>query len=225
MLLMACSKNNPKITRIVDLKDFHEVQINSPFEVYLQEDSTFFVEVVGHQKTVDAVKLDLSDGVLKISNELKGQFLKPNTNKATIIIHSKPLRLIQANETCHLSTVNPITSKDFGLIMKSKGNFGELELDSKVFYFWNNYPCGGKLTLKGQTEQLKIWSCAIISVDAQNLQTKYALVDNVSKGSCKVKVLEALEYNIRGEGNIEVYGNPPVVVKNGHSGEGQFILH
>ncbi len=225
LLLFACKKNNPKTAHWQPLDPFDEVQLNSPFDVQLQEDTAFFVEIIGYKKTVSGIDFELTDGVLKIENKMKGRFLKPNTNKAKLIIHSKPLRLLQANETCDISTVNPITSPEFGLILKSKGNFADLELNSAIFYFWNNYPCGGKLTLTGQTDQLKIWSSAIFTVDAKNLQAKYAFVENNSKGSCFVNATDALEYNIRSEGNIEVYGNPPLVVNNGNSGDGQFVLH
>lgn len=225
LLLLGCQKNNPKVTLTKTFDTFEEIHLNSPFDVQLQEDSTFYIEIIANQKTIEAITFDLSNGVLKIENELSGRFLKPNTNKVTLVIHSKPLKLLQANETCFISTVNPITSLDFGLIMKSKGNFAELELNSKVFYFWNNYPCGGKLTLTGTTEQLKIWSSAIFSVDAKNLVTQYAFVENNSKGNCEVNVSSALEYNIRSEGNIGVYGNPVTIVENGNSGDGAFILY
>lgn len=223
-LVFACKKSAVEVTVTQQLEAFHEVQINSPFDIELQEDSSFYIELIGFQETVDAIDVRLSDGVLKLENQLKGRFLKPKINKVKVRIHAQSLALVQANETCHISTVNPITSAEFGLIMKSKGNFADLELDTESFYFWNNYPCGGKLNLWGKTDQLKVWSSAIYTVDAQNLLAKYALIENNSKGNCMVQVTEALEYKIKGEGNLFVFGSPSLIVEREHSGTGQFLL-
>jgi hypothetical protein len=225
VLLLGCKKNNPEVTTSINLEPFSEIQINSSFDIQLQEDSIFYVEIKGHQKSVESIHLSLKDEVLRIENTLKNKFLSPKTNKVSLIIHSKPLKLIQADETCFISTINPITSDEFGLIMKSKGNNANLELNAKSFYFWNNYPCGGRLILRGQTDQLKIWSSAIFAVDAKNLIAKYAFVDNNSKGNCIVNVTDALEYAIKSEGNIEAYGSPALVIKKEGSGSGQFILN
>lgn len=224
-LAVACAKNDPEVSLTKNLDLFTEIQINSPFDVQLQEDSVFYVEVKGHQKSVEAVVFTLNNGTLRIENTLKNKFLRPKTNKVTLVIHSLPLELIQADETCFLSTLNPITSQEFGLVMKSKGNNADLEFKGKTFYFWNNYPCGGRLTLSGHADQLKIWSSAIFAVDAKNLTAKYAFVENNSKGNCVLTATEALEYAIKSEGNIEVFGSPALVIKKAGNGSGQFISH
>lgn len=222
---ISCKKNNPKSTIRVDLTNFSEVELNSNFDVYLIEDSTFWIEIEGFEKSIAKVEYSIDSDILRLVNKQKNKFLFPETNKVTIYIHSKPLRKLTSNETCFIRTTNPITSPNFGLIFKSKANYAEIELAGKTFYYWNNFPCGGKLTLSGTTEELKIWNTAILSVDAKQLVANYSLVENSSKGLCEVNVITKFEYSLLGDGNIELYGNPPIQNQLQNTGKGKLIVH
>ncbi len=225
IVLISCKKNNPETTISSELDAFSEIELNNNFDVYLIEDSVFFIEIKGYLKTISKVTYSIESGVLKIDNEMKYKFTRPKTNKVSLYIHSKPLSKVTANETCYIRTITPITSTKFGLIFKSKSNFAELELNGENFYYWNNYPCGGKLTLSGSIEELSLWNTALMSVDAKNLLTQYALVENSAKGICEVNVSNKLEYSISGDGNIELYGNPPTQNLIAKTGNGKLIIH
>ena len=121
--------------------------------------------------------------------------------------------------------MSPITSTEFGLVLTGKSNQANLELNGNIFYYWNNFPTGGKLTLSGKTEILKIWNFDLMSVDAKNLTSKYAIVENSSKGDCAVTVLNKLEYKISGEGNIQLYGEPSEIIETGLFSTGRLIQH
>lgn len=224
-VFLSCRKNNPETSITQELETFAEIELNNNFDVYLIEDSIFSIEIKGYQKTISKVTYSIENDVLKIDNDMKYKFTHPKTNKVSLYIHSKPLRKVTANETCYLRTINTITSDDFGLIFKSKANFADLEFNGKVFYYWNNFPCGGKLTLQGTSEQLKIWNTAITSVDAKNLISDYAIVENSSKGLVEVNVINKFEYSLLGDGNIELYGAPPIRTEMQKTGSGELIIH
>jgi hypothetical protein len=225
VLLASCKKNNPESSTYESLNSFSEIEVNSNFDVYLVEDSIFSIEIKGFKKAISNVDYIIESGILKIDNNQKYKFTHPKTNKITLYIHSEPLETVTVNETCFIRTVNPITSEDFGLILKSKANYAELDLAGNTFYCWNNFPCGGKLTLHGTTNLLKLWNTAILSVDAKDLVASYALVQNSSKGLCEVNVTNKLEYSLLGDGNIELYGNPPIQNQIEKSGTGKLIIH
>lgn len=222
-MLSACKKQEHE-TRTIQLDAFKYIEFNSPFTVNLAEDTVFYIELVGRSKKIDKIDVKVEDSMLRLENTSNSNWLTPK-EKVILTIHSKPLREIVANETCQIKTVNPITSHEVGIIMKSKANEAELELNCNIFYYWNNFPCGGKLTLSGTTQQLKIWNTAIMSVDAQQLTTSYALVENDSKGDCTVTASDIIEYAITGSGNIHVYGGPSNVVNNGVTSSGEVIFH
>lgn len=206
------------------LPGFHTLMVQSPFEIEWQEDTLFYVEMMGYKKSIDATKWEVKDSVLQIENTLKSKFAHPKTHLVKLVIHGHHLQLLELNETCNLRTRNAIKSEKLGIILRSKANFVDLEYEGNDLYYWNNFPCGGKLTLRGETDILHIWNTAILSVDAKNLVAKYGLVQNSSKGKCEVHLLEALDSEIKGEGNIEVYGNPLTVVAKPSTGTGQLIF-
>jgi hypothetical protein len=99
-----------------------------------------------------------------------------------------------------------------------------LDLDCETFYFWNNFPCGGKVTLSGNTNILKIWNVALMAVDASKLHTSTALIENASKGDCKIFSTQSVTYTLTGEGNLYVKGNPAEIIKMEESSTGTLIL-
>jgi hypothetical protein len=60
-------------------------------------------------------------------------------------------------------------------------------------------------------------------VNARDLQTDYALIENGSQGDCIVNVNTTLEYSITGIGNIKYSGTPSQIVQRAITGTGQLI--
>ena len=107
--------------------------------------------------------------------------------------------------------------------MASKLNEAVLQLNCTTFYYWNNHPCGGKLTLSGTVQNLRIWNFALMSVEAKDLTAYDALVENSSQGDCEVTVTGKLEYSIKNSGNIYLHGHPPQIVLKEKTSTGELI--
>ena len=120
--------------------------------------------------------------------------------------------------------MNPITTYEFGIVLGSKANTADIQVDNEVTYYWNDFPCGGKLTFRGKTGTIKLWNTAIMTVDASALQAEKGFIENNSKGNCIVNLSELLEYQIEGEGDIIVYGQPVEVKDKGSSNSGELVL-
>lgn len=210
-LFVGCSKTDLNASIVEELTFFDTIALNDSFDVILVEGNEFSIKVSGDSKLIKNVVFEIEDSTLKISNERSLKWLTPTKNKITITITSLPLKLVKANQTCYISTQNPITSEEFGLEFHSKANKANLELNGNVFYYWNNFQCGGKLTLSGNVNFLKIWNFAAVSVNAKTLFAKEAIIENSSLGDCEIHVSEKLDYLIRGIGNIYLLGNPPII--------------
>lgn len=223
--IYSCEKEDLNEKRSARLLFFNKVELNSSFEVYLKEDSIFSIEIVGHEKVIEDVDYYIEDSILKIRNNSKYKWTKPSKNRVRLYLSSTGLKELHANETSKIETINPITSDEFGLILKNKTNEATLDLDCRAFYYWNNFPCGGRLTLRGNVEELKIWNFAIMSVDAKDLTANYAIVENSSKGDIWVNVIEKFEYSIKGTGDIHLLGNPPLIIENEKMSSGKLIEH
>lgn len=222
---ISCQKRNQLNTIISELPAFDTIELDSPFDLFLIEDSTFSIEITGYERNLENLNYSVDNHTLRIINNTKNTFATPTKNKIEIYLTSNKLSQIKANETCNISTVNPITSDNFGLIFKSKINNATLELNCGTFYYWNDSPCGGVLTLKGKSEMLKLWNYALMAVDAKKLLTKRALIENHSKGCCKVNVQDKIEYSIDGIGDIHLYGSPSEIIKNELTSSGRLIIH
>jgi len=205
--LFACRESEDQIIEEFKLSAFHTLNLNDAFEVELLEQNEFSIEIQGAESFVKSVAFQLNDSTLSIRSKKKLKWTSPEGNKTKLIVKGNGLKLVNANESCVIKSLNPITTREFGIILKSKANTANIQVDNEVCYYWNNFPCGGKLILSGQTKELKLWNTAIMTVDASSLQTEYAIVENDSKGNCTVNVSNQLDYKIFGEGNIVLIGN------------------
>ncbi|OFY24592.1 MAG: hypothetical protein A2X02_03245 [Bacteroidetes bacterium GWF2_29_10] len=224
-LFLSCNKEKISKSRIIMLESFEQIKLNDAFELYITEGSNYSIEIVGDEKVIEYVDLKVENNTLTIENKKKWKWISPKKNKINIYVSSLPLKKITAADGCNIRTLTPITSMEFGLVLTGKSNQANLELRGNIFYYFNNFPTGGKLTLSGETEILKIWNFALMSVDARNLISKYAIVENSSKGDCHLTVLNKLEYSIRGEGNIYLYGKSLEIIANDISSSGRLFQY
>jgi hypothetical protein len=208
-----------------ELSPFGILELNSVFDVNLVQDTTFGVEVVGHEKIIGNISLKVVDGILTISNESRGKWLRPEYNKVKLYVHAIDLYEVRPNATCAIRTVNPIVNEEFRLIMGHRPKLSEidLELDCGAFLYWNNHQCGGKVILRGKAEEVIAHTYGLMSFDASQLNTDYAWIENNSKNDCQVSVNNKFEYSIRGVGNIYLSGDPPEVILHERTSSGTLI--
>lgn len=225
IILISCKKEVDISTRDVEVKPFNHIKLEDAFELYLSEGPAYSVRLEGDGKVIEKVNFTVEKDTLFIADNRSFKWTTPRKNKIKVFITSPPLKRVQANGGNTIRTLTPITSEEFGLILSGKSCEAEIDLDVNTFYFWNNFSTGGKLTLRGNTNVLKIWNVALMSVDAGKLNSKTAIIENDSKGDCIVKVNNKLEYKITGTGNIQLYGNPTQLIELEASSTGQLISH
>ena len=223
-IIFACSKDD-KVTLVASLDAFHSIEVNSTFEIQLQEDNSYYIEIIGVEDFAESVLYEVIDGILKLDENSNSKWTHPTDKQVIIVVHAPPLKLVTMNETSLLKTITPITSNEFGLIMKGKSNTADLDLQGNIFYYWNNFPTGGIITLRGNVQELKIWNTGIMTVDARELNAPFAQIENDAESDCIVTVSQHIRWAIKDEGNIHLYGNPPNQEQIDHSGSGEFIVH
>lgn len=224
-LFISCKKEIVDSNRVIDILPFEQIELNDAFELLVTEGDHYSIEIIGDEKIIDYIDADVINKTLFIEDTRGIKWLSPRKNKIKIHVTSLPLKTITASDGCNIKTLNAITSLEFGLILKGKSNEANLELDCKKFFYWNNFPSGGKVTLSGKTEMLKIWNFAIMSVDAKDLTAQNAIIENNSQGDCEVRVLNKLEYSINEKGNIHLYGKPSEIISNSLISSGKLIQH
>lgn len=207
MSLLSCSKEDEKIHKIIATEAFHTIHLNAAFEVELVEQDTYGIEILGVEDFVNKTQFNIQDSTLSIKNDRKYKWTDPSNNTIKLLIKGKGIKALYANESCVIRSLNPITTREFGIVLASKANTADIWVENDVFYYWNNFPCGGKLSIRGNTSELKLWNFAIMSIDASALIAQYGIIENSSKGDCIVNISESMDYKIEGEGNIVLIGN------------------
>ena len=220
----SCKKQLTEETFEKTLGEFDSLVLNSVFEVHLIQGTENKIKIDGAKKILEKITISIENNTLKLENQYNGNWMRPGKNKVVVFITVNKLAKITANETCNILTDNTLIGDEIGLVLTSKLNQATLDLDCETFYFWNNFPCGGKVTLSGNTNILKIWNVALMAVDASKLHTHTALIENASKGDCKIFSTQSVTYTLTGEGNLYVKGNPAEIIKLEESSSGTLIL-
>lgn len=223
-MLVSCQKTMEYKTINKSLEEFDTLTLNSVFNVELVQGTENSISIEGAERIIEKVDINIENNTLTLVNKFKGNWIHPKKNKVKIVLTVNGLSRINANETCNIQTLNTLSGDEIGLVMTSKLNQATLDVNCSSFFYWNNFPCGGKIVLSGNTNELKMWNVALMSVDAKALTTNVAMVDNASKGDCKINCLQKLTYKLSGEGNIYVSGNPTEVIKIEESSTGKVIF-
>jgi len=224
VLLTACTDEYVETTRIVPLSPFATINIKSVFSIYLVQDTFHGVEIAGDDDIIGHIEATIQGDVLTLFDNRSVKWMTPESNKIKVYVHSPDHAAINAYATYALYSVNAITS-DLSIVNQAQVRFSEIDLtlDSKSFYYWNNYSCNGKLTLRGQCESFEINNYALHAVDASDLNAQSGLISTYALADCRVNVAGQLTYSLHGQGNIYVHGNPVELIKQGHTSTGQVI--
>jgi hypothetical protein len=223
ILMSSCQKKMEPGVINVALEEFDTLTLNSVFNVELIQGTTNSISIEGAEKIIEKVDFNIENNTLTLLNNFKGNWIYPKKNKITVKLTVNNLSRINANETCNIRTLNTLTGNEIGLVMTSKLNEATFAVDCNSFYFWNNFPCGGKINLSGSTNELKIWNVALMSVDAKNLVSNVVSIENSSKGDCRINCIQKLTYSIKGEGNIYLSGDPTELLKIEETSTGKLI--
>ncbi|MBM3164440.1 MAG: DUF2807 domain-containing protein [Bacteroidetes bacterium] len=225
VVFTACKKTESTVLERPIEGYFDTLVLADVFDVELIQDSLNKLEIIGNERFLKRITPHLSQNTLTLTNDNQMLWLFPESNKIHVKVHFSKISKVVANETCFIRSKLPVVANELGLILKSKLNQADLNVQCTTFYFWNNFPCGGSVQLRGQCQELKLWNYALMEVDATELLANTARVENDSKGDIHLRCLDSLFYKISGEGNIELYGNPASIYDLGSTGSGKLSLH
>jgi hypothetical protein len=155
MAITGCKKHTNKVQSYQFVSGFHTLVLNSSFDVSLVEADSFALMIQGSEKSTKNVQFEVNDSTLTLKNNTPNKWLHPKTNKVFVTIYCPKLRLVRANETCFVHTLTPITTQEFGLIVSSKLNGADIEVNNEVCYIWNQRPCGGNYVFRGKSNWCK----------------------------------------------------------------------
>ncbi len=213
-----------KVIYQYEISDFDTLVVNNNFEINLVQDTVNKLIVSAYKKYADALTYSISDNSLFVDDTYNCKFTKPKKNKIRITLHVKRISLIRINAPSKIISEMPlINSDEIGVIVIPKIFEADLNVNCRVFYFWNTHLNGGKMFLHGNSEYLKLWNTSLCAVDASDLNTQNAYIENNSKGDITVKPEKFLSCKILNSGNVYYIGNPETIILDDTLSSGKLI--
>jgi len=221
-ILCSCDAGND-VVREFKLEKFDRIEFMDSFQVTFHRSNEYRIIATGSEKFTENLRVIEDGDSVVVSNDARAAWLSPESNKVHLDVYGDSLVQIKASESCEITTKETLRSKNLVLIVSSKLNIVDIDVDCTVFGYYNIFPCSGVMTFSGRTGHLNIWNHALMEVKAQNLVARNAFVENKAGSDCTISVQNSLQYSILNRGNIILNGQPDLIEELNGSGEGELI--
>lgn len=224
LLFVAFSCKKETLTKTIALDAFHEITFNDAFEVELVQGVQNEITLIGDEKVIDELEYSVNDSILSLDKKSKWLWLNPDKNKIKVRITFVNLKKINAVESCNIYNKDTLHLQSLGIFFAGKMNEANLNLVCSGFYYWNNHPCGGKLTLSGNCDYIQLWNTALLQIEASEFHCQNGLIHNNAKADIHAWVEHDVECSIKGKGNIIFKTKPNFINLIDKSGDGEILF-
>lgn len=169
------------------LKSFKAIETTGAYEVEVNCQKSFSVEIEGDDNILPLIKTEVRDGVLLVSNTERY-----NTARAITLRISVP-------------ELTAVSSRGAGDIKVINASSDDLRIEST-----------GAASIKadGKAKSVSLSSTGAGDIDAGRLQSEKARVTVTGAASVIVYVTEQLDVSVSGAGSVHYMGNPKTVNKS-----------
>jgi hypothetical protein len=169
-----------------DLKDFTSINVSGIIDVDIRSQGEYSVVVEADDNLIPKIRTEASDGVLKIWSE--GSI---RIRERTLVRISAPY--IEKVVSSGVTKVNVVSLDNSSFEIESSG--------------------ATKVSVSGETQDMKIGVSGAGKIDAEHLSSKIA--DVFTSGACKVKVNVSDELRAKASGASKIHysGSPKIVVE------------
>jgi hypothetical protein len=217
-----CLKSSgPETTEERFLSNFKSIEIHDLFNVYLVNDTISKITVETGKNLMSAIKTEVSDSVLNLSNTSRCRFLRGYGNYPKLTIHVKNLQLLRIYEPCNVFTVDTLKIDDLHIIFNADVSTADICLKSNYLTLdlWSDVT--GEYKICGAATNFISTSHGFSVIDAKNLKSDFVILNSMSTGDYTVNVQSKLSVTVQSSGNVYYYGNP--VITENIKGTGQII--
>ncbi len=198
-------------TKEIEIEYFKEVYIDDIFDVYLIQDTTCKIEVIGGNNLIPDLKFNVdSNKKLTIDNDNSARWSR-EYDRIELYISVDTLNFLRLNAPCNVKTQNNLTTTNFRIWSITDYAEFDIQLAGTNFYFVNSGTSGGHINLSGEITDFSFWARASFQVNAENLISNHVTAKNESMANCYVHAIESLSVEILREGNIYYKGNPDII--------------
>lgn len=190
--------------------EFTRIELRDYIQVELYDSMVFFIEVTAPRNLIPDIITDVNDGLLKIENRNTCNFVRSYSNRIIVRIYAPAFPDIQNYGTGDIKSVNTIQSHYFKI--ENRKAAGKLTLavdvDSLAIYTHTGV---SDAVISGSSDKTYLFNQGLGFIDARNLVTAEAYVNNSSINDVYVFSSGYLFAFIQFSGNIYFAGSPDQV--------------
>lgn len=200
------------------IEDFHSINLNSRYTVYLKQSNETRIEVRALKEILDISEFKVEDGVLNINikreeknksvwEQIDDIKIAPNLD---VYISMKEVKSINVYGNGKIVTENSISSNDLGINISGSGT---LAADIKGKNLSINNSGSGLIKLQGYANNADLVQSGYGKIEAFELDLKEMNAQLTGSGDAEVNVANSLVASVYGRGSIKFKGNTKEVTK------------
>jgi hypothetical protein len=200
------SIGNPVIYTFTETSAISHLLVDDHIDVILYHDSLNYYQIVGGENLLPHIEKTILLDSLSFKDNNKCHTLRNHQNKITLHYHYSQL------STLIMKGYGEIKSADtlhHSIAIYSRNSFSKLNLTLNNDATYISIATGGvPIHLEGKTNQLYIFTAGESPVDASLLSATQAHGHTKGVNDFKLRATEFVNIELRGPGNVYVYGNP-----------------
>ncbi|MFM9986018.1 MAG: head GIN domain-containing protein [Flavobacteriales bacterium] len=190
-----------------DIDDFESIELRDYITIELYDSSETFVEITAPKNLIPEIETKVENGKLEIENKNTCNFVRSFKKRITVRIYAPNFIDIQNFGTGDIRSINTISSSYFKI--ENRKAAGEINISLMVDSVSINTHTGvANVTLQGQAQMAGLFNQGLGIIDARNLITSEAYVNNSSINDVYVYSDGYLFGYIQFSGNIYYNGSP-----------------
>jgi len=222
LVLFSCKKENAfdcfkstgkAISVIRDVGNFKKIEVTDKINVTIFKGSDFKVEVVAGENIIKNILTKVSDGVLKIDNINKCNFVRGYKREINVNITVPYIELVSNIGVGTLKFAEDFSQDTLLLRIEDSG---DIYVNGTFNEIRTSTHGDGDMYFSGTANSLFVYTNGTNFIRAQNLAVKdYIFIETLSIGDCFINGsgLKKFDYHIESNGNI-YYSNQPGEINN-----------
>jgi hypothetical protein len=221
LLFVSCQEiffNGEEGTRVIQLDEFHAVNISGIYDIVLIQDSTNKLVISG-KKDINSITAIVKDDTLIIDDHKK---MTANPDRNTLMLHFSKIEHLVTNDPVNISNKDTIRGDKF--LYAGIGEIAEARLvvDCKYFLIVNSANTLGYSYISGYATSAVLFNRYGSSIFAENLKCNDVEAINGSVGNIYFSASDNITASILGPGNIYYHGEPLIKITE-QTGTGKLI--
>ena len=187
----------------------------------LIQDSLNFLEIKAGKNLLPKISTEITNDTLVITNKNKCNFTRNFTDSICVELHFTDLNYIRYESSGDINSKGQLSLKKIS--SDTWNGSGKIDLDlicSDVSFAFHTGP--GDLILKGRGEKIYLYCAGQGYLNAEKFSSKSGQINSIGSGGMKINSSEILLGDMKGEADVEYYGNPSFVAIN-NFGKGKLI--